>query len=192
MDERDDMVRAIRDEQYRYVRNYSPHRPWGQPYSYPFQVLPSMRSWHAAYQSGKCNDVQARYWQPKPPEELYEVAADPFEIHNRVGDADQAARLDQMRTALRAQAARRGLVIPAAAAGKHKMFTQSIFIGSLLLWYALDTLARDLGWTGGVWRAWAVFHGSVVALSLALAVVLTVYSMMVYRWAGRKLMRGIL
>src|SRR5690606_27361080 len=34
MDERYDVVRAVRDREFRYVRNYSPHRPWGQHYSY--------------------------------------------------------------------------------------------------------------------------------------------------------------
>jgi arylsulfatase A-like enzyme len=82
MDERHDVVRAVRDRDHRYVRNYSPHRPWGQPYSYPFQVLPSMRSWHAAFLAGKCDPVQAAYWRPKPPEEFYAVAADPHEVRN--------------------------------------------------------------------------------------------------------------
>ncbi|MBI4622983.1 MAG: sulfatase-like hydrolase/transferase [Verrucomicrobia bacterium] len=39
MDERYDTVRAIRDREIRYVRNYAPHRPWGQHYSYPFQQI---------------------------------------------------------------------------------------------------------------------------------------------------------
>jgi hypothetical protein len=103
MDERYDMVRAIRDKQFRYLRNYSPHRPWGQHYSYPFQVLPSMRSWHAAYQAGQCNEVQARYWQEKPAEELYDVAADPFEIRNLAGDPERAARLRELQGQLRAE-----------------------------------------------------------------------------------------
>jgi len=30
MDERYDTVRAVRDRRYRYIQNYSPHRPWGQ------------------------------------------------------------------------------------------------------------------------------------------------------------------
>ena len=93
MDERNDTARAIRDRQFRYIRNYSPHRPWGQHYAYPFQVLPSMRSWHASFAAGRCNPVQARYWGPKPPEELYDVAADPFEIRNLADDPRQAARL---------------------------------------------------------------------------------------------------
>ena len=103
MDERYDTARAIRDRQFRYIRNYSPHRPWGQHYSYPFQVLPSMRSWHASFVAGRCNPVQARYWGPKPPEELYDVVADPFEISNLAGDPRHAARLAVMRGALRAE-----------------------------------------------------------------------------------------
>jgi arylsulfatase A-like enzyme len=101
MDERYDTVRAIRDRRFRYVRNYSPHRPWGQHYSYPFRVLPSMGSWFAAFQAGECNPVQARYWQQKPSEELYDVANDPFEIQNLADDPGHAARLDDMRNALR-------------------------------------------------------------------------------------------
>ncbi len=101
MDERYDTVRAVRDRQFRYVRNYSPHRPWGQHYSYPFRVLPSMRSWYSACQAGECNAVQARYWQPKPAEELYDTKADPFEIENLVGQPDHADRLDAMRRTLR-------------------------------------------------------------------------------------------
>lgn len=101
MDERYDTVRAIRDRQYRYVRNYSPHRPWGQHYSYPFQVMPSMGSWFEAFEAGECNEVQARYWQPKPSEELYDTAADPYEVANLVGKPEHARRLAIMRKALR-------------------------------------------------------------------------------------------
>jgi arylsulfatase A-like enzyme len=101
MDERYDTVRAVRDRQFRYIHNYSPQRSWGQHYAYPFEVLPSMRSWHAAFEAGKCNAVQARYWQEKPAEELYDVAADPFEIHNLAGDPRYADRLQNMRRTLR-------------------------------------------------------------------------------------------
>lgn len=102
MDERHDVVRAVRDRDHRYVRNYSPHRPWGQPYSYPFQVLPSMRSWHAAFLAGKCDPVQAAYWRAKPPEELYAVADDPHEIRNLAGQAEVAERQRALAAKLRA------------------------------------------------------------------------------------------
>jgi hypothetical protein len=105
MDERTDVVRAVRDREYRYVRNYSPHRPWGQHYSYPFEVQPSMRSWFAEFTAGRCNDVQAAYWQPKPSEEFYRLAGDPHELRNLGTAADPAtsARRDALRRALRAE-----------------------------------------------------------------------------------------
>lgn len=102
MDERYDTVRAVRDGHYRYVRNYSPHRPWGQHYSYPFEVQPSMRSWYGEFKAGRCNETQAAYWKPKPGEEFYRIPEDPFEVRNRAGEAGLASRLGEMRAALRA------------------------------------------------------------------------------------------
>ncbi|TKJ38141.1 MAG: sulfatase [Planctomycetes bacterium B3_Pla] len=101
MDERYDMVRAVRDRRYRYVQNYSPHRPWGQQYSYPFRVMPSMGSWYQAYLDGKCNPVQARYWQPKPSEEFYDIESDPYEVKNLIDDPRHAGRIARMRDALK-------------------------------------------------------------------------------------------
>ncbi|MBI4546311.1 MAG: CDP-diacylglycerol--glycerol-3-phosphate 3-phosphatidyltransferase [Gemmatimonadetes bacterium] len=88
-------------------------------------------------------------------------------------------------TAIRAVAAGRGVVIPAGKAGKYKAVTQNIFVGSVLLWYALQTLARSEAWAGQLWHLWQEFHGAVLALALALAVLLTVYSMAVYLWNWR-------
>jgi hypothetical protein len=62
-----------------------------------------MGSWFAAYQNGECNAAQSRYWQPKPPEELYDTQADPFEIHNLADDPQHADRLRRMQAALRAE-----------------------------------------------------------------------------------------
>ncbi len=100
MDERYDNVRAIRDRNFRYVRNYSPQLRWGQHYSYPFRVMPGMGSWFAAYQAGKCNPAQAAYWKPKPSEELYDIAADPHELNNLADDPAHAERLNNMRRTL--------------------------------------------------------------------------------------------
>jgi N-sulfoglucosamine sulfohydrolase len=103
MDERYDTVRAVRDREFRYVRNYSPHRPWGQRYSYPFEVQPSMRSWFAEFEAGRCNDIQSAYWKPKPGEELYRVDGDPHELRNLISDASVATKRDVLRAALRAE-----------------------------------------------------------------------------------------
>lgn len=100
MDERYDTVRAIRSATHRYVKNYSPHRPDGQHYTYAFTVQPGMRSWYEEFQSGRCNDTQAKYWLPKPSEEFYEIASDPFEL-NDLAKNNGGQLLVQMREQLR-------------------------------------------------------------------------------------------
>jgi arylsulfatase A-like enzyme len=106
MGERHDAARAIRDSEFRYVRNYAPHRAWGQHCQYAHELQPSMRSWFAEFEAGRCNDAQSTYWRPRRPEELYQVSRDPFETRNLAEDPGQAARLGEMRAKLRAQVIR--------------------------------------------------------------------------------------
>lgn len=94
---------VVRTAEFRYIRNYSPHRPYGQHYSYPFQVLPSMRSWHDEFVAGRCNEAQAAYWKPKPAEELYRIADDPYEIHNLASDPRFAVELARLRATLQSE-----------------------------------------------------------------------------------------
>lgn len=103
MDERYDTVRAVRDREARYVRNYSPHRPWGQQYSYPFEVQPSMRSWYAEFMAGRTNEIQSAYWKPKPAEEFYLLAGDPHELRNLIADPQHAAQRTALQRKLRAE-----------------------------------------------------------------------------------------
>ena len=86
MDECYDTVRAVRTEDYSYVRNFSPHRSYGQHYSYAFSVQKNSQSWLNEFTAGKCNDAQAFYWLPKPAEELYDVRKDPYQINNLAND----------------------------------------------------------------------------------------------------------
>lgn len=93
-------------------------------------------------------------------------------------------------TLFRGYAARQGVVIPAGKAGKYKATFQSLFIGGLLLWYALQTRARRADWAGTAWSLWEDFHGLFVALTLAAALTLTIYSLGVYLWQYRRLVRS--
>ncbi len=99
MDSRYDIVRAIRDKRYRYIRNYSPHRPYGQPYTYA-QNSRTTPAWRKAYREGICTPVQSVYWEMKPAEELYDCDNDPWEVNNLVADPVHAARLKEMRRIL--------------------------------------------------------------------------------------------
>lgn len=88
-------------------------------------------------------------------------------------------------TLFRQYAARRGVVIAAGKAGKQKALFQSLFIGALLLLYPLRLVAESRGWEGGFWSAWHAFHGAWVSVTLAIAIVLTIYSMFDYLWSYR-------
>lgn len=83
-------------------------------------------------------------------------------------------------TVLRTLVARRGTVVQARQAGKYKAFVQNIFLGAVLLWLALRTGSGLRGWEGGAWSDWFAFHGWFVALTLTVALLLTVYSMVLY------------
>lgn len=98
MDERIDLVRSVRDKKYRYIRNYMPHKIYGQYLEYLWKA-PSMGSWEAAYKAGTLNDLQKKFWETKPVEELFDVDADPHNVNNLAGNPKYAALLKKMRQA---------------------------------------------------------------------------------------------
>ena len=98
MDEALDLSRSVRDKKYRYIRNYLPHKIYGQHLNYLWQA-PSIRSWEAEYKAGRLNEVQSRFWQAKPAEELYDVTTDPDNIHNLATDARYTNELLRLRNA---------------------------------------------------------------------------------------------
>ncbi|MBA9075841.1 sulfatase-like hydrolase/transferase [Rufibacter quisquiliarum] len=98
MDERLDLGRSVRNKKYRYIRNYLPHRIPGQHVDYQWQAS-SMVSWENAYKAGQLNEAQSFFWKPKPAEELYDVEADPHNIHNLAGKKEYESVLREMRQA---------------------------------------------------------------------------------------------
>lgn len=93
-------------------------------------------------------------------------------------------------TAFRWFAKRRGVIIPAAGPGKLKALVQSIFIGATIAWFAWKDALIEYRWVGWFQRVWDRFHGTVVATTLAVAVVLTAYSLGVYLYHYRALLRS--
>jgi len=81
MDERYDMVRSVTDGRYVYLRQYMPHKIYGQHVAYMFET-PTTRKWKELYDAGKLNAGQKRFWEKKAPEELYDLQTDPDEVNN--------------------------------------------------------------------------------------------------------------
>lgn len=85
MDERYDMVRSVRDKRFVYIRNFMPHKIYGQHIDYMFQT-PTTRVWKKLFDEGKLTREQSYFWQEKPAEELYDLTVDPDEVNNLAGD----------------------------------------------------------------------------------------------------------
>jgi N-sulfoglucosamine sulfohydrolase len=99
MDERYDIIRMVRDERYRYIRNYEPNKTFYQYMNTPEKGA-TMKEIRRCAAEGKLPSAAALFMAPrKSVEELYDVAADPHEINNLAGDPACADVLVRMREA---------------------------------------------------------------------------------------------
>ena len=98
MDERYDCTRSTTDGRFVYVRQFMPHLPYGQFLNYMFQQA-TTRVWSDLHAAGKLNELQSRFWQRKPFEELYDLQSDPWETKNLAADSPHLADLERLRTA---------------------------------------------------------------------------------------------
>ena len=93
-------------------------------------------------------------------------------------------------TIFRYVAKRRGVVIAADSTGKIKTVVQDIFLGATIGWFAWRDMRIEFGWeTGWLAAFWNRFHGAVVAVTLGVAVLLTVVSLLSYMYRYRSLFR---
>jgi uncharacterized sulfatase len=110
MDEAYDMMRTVRDRRFRYIRNFFPGRPYAQHIEY-MEEMPTMREWRRRYKDhmnavgpeygAALTPVQLLFMAPdKPPEELYDLDSDPYEIRNLAGSPEHQTVLARMRQAL--------------------------------------------------------------------------------------------
>nr|WP_232101416.1 sulfatase-like hydrolase/transferase [Gimesia panareensis] len=98
MDERYDLVRSVRNKRYVYIRNYMPHKEYGQYLNYMFQT-PTTQVWKRMYDAGKLVPPQTYFWETKPAEELYDLQSDQDEVHNLVGSDKHLDVLNELREA---------------------------------------------------------------------------------------------
>ncbi len=91
-------------------------------------------------------------------------------------------------TLFRQWAVRQDVVIAAGTSGKYKALLQNLFSGGLLLWYPLQEIGAARGLANLPYRAFVQVHATWVGVTLALALILTIYSMVDYLWSYRGLM----
>ena len=101
-DESYDMMRAVRDKRYKYIKNYYPEKPYllWIPYRNRHPVMQEM--WRL-YTAGELEgDQEVMFRSPRPAEELYDTENDRYELNNLAEDAGHQDVLERMRGTLAA------------------------------------------------------------------------------------------
>lgn len=99
-DETTEIIRSVRSDKFKYIRNFLSYRPHAQRNQYKDskEINIHMRE---LYKDGKLNELQSRYYEStRPPEELYDLENDPFEINNLAGNPKYKSELEKLRSTL--------------------------------------------------------------------------------------------
>ncbi len=101
IDDTVDRVRTVRDQRYKYIRNFHPELPYLQPMEYMEHTNPNYNLMRELMAAGRLNADQAKFMAPqRPREELYDLQADPWEFHNLAGSREHKATLERLRATL--------------------------------------------------------------------------------------------
>lgn len=96
-DETVDHIRSARTQEFKYIRNFLPRRPYLQPCAYKDAktILTALRKSH---KNGELNEVQELLFrEQRPEEELYDLRSDPYEIRNLADDPEYVGTLKDLR-----------------------------------------------------------------------------------------------
>jgi arylsulfatase A-like enzyme len=93
--------RTVRDARYRYIRNFTPERPFLQANEYKERSYPVWNLLKELNTAGRLTPAQAALCAPSmPEEELYDLASDPHEIDNLAKSPQHQKVLKKLRREL--------------------------------------------------------------------------------------------
>ena len=100
-DETVDRIRAVRDKQYKYIRNFHPEKPYMQLNRYKEVSYPIWRQMLRLEKAGKITASDYPFLaRTRPAEELYDTIADPSELHNLADSGEHQQILTRMASTL--------------------------------------------------------------------------------------------
>ena len=95
-----DMIRAVRDARFKYLRNFNPEKPYYLPLAYREQ-MPIMQELLKLRDNEQLNEAQAQWFRAsKDEEELFDTLYDPHELVNLAKDPIHAEKLFELRNEL--------------------------------------------------------------------------------------------
>jgi len=97
LDAQVDMIRAVRDERFKYMLNFYPNKPYYLPVQYREQmgIMQELLRLNAI---DSLNADQAQWFrQTKEKEELFDTWEDPYELHNLAGNPEYREKLEELR-----------------------------------------------------------------------------------------------
>ena len=92
-----DMIRAVRDKRYKYLKNFRPDQGYYLPVVYR-EKMPVMQELLRMRDNNELNEIQAQWFRDKKaPEELFDTWNDPHELHNLADDPQYKGKLIELR-----------------------------------------------------------------------------------------------
>ncbi|MEM9944397.1 MAG: sulfatase, partial [Planctomycetota bacterium] len=102
MDEKYDQVRTLRRGNLKYIRNYMAFYPDGLQNNYRYVNL-AWQQWRQLYRGQKLSPIQRAFFEARPPEQLFDLEKDPYEVNDLSQNPEYSKQLSQMRLALTAK-----------------------------------------------------------------------------------------
>jgi uncharacterized sulfatase len=98
-DEKYDLVRTLRKGKWKYMRNYHGFYPDGLQNNYRYRML-AFSEWRDLFHKGVLNEAQSQFFKPRPPEQLFDLSADPHEVRDLSASPSHQSILKELRATL--------------------------------------------------------------------------------------------